>query len=81
MILQVRLFYITKVVLVVQVEEKLQEKDLVLLVEMPQVVQVVLEETLPEVERDLLERMQIQTRLMRILAVKQMTGQKKEQTV
>lgn len=28
-----------------------------------------------------LERMQIQTRLMRILAVKQMTGQKKEQTV
>ena len=62
-------------------EEKLQEKDLVLLVEMPQVVQVVLEETLPEVERDLLERMQIQTRLMRILAVKQMTGQKKEQTV
>lgn len=28
-----------------------------------------------------LERMQIQTRFMRILAVKQMTGQKKEQTV
>ena len=28
-----------------------------------------------------LERMQIQTRLMRILAVKQMTGQKKEQIV
>lgn len=42
---------------------------------------VVQVENLLEVEQVLLERMQIQTRLMRILAVKQMTGQKKEQTV
>ena len=61
----------------VQVED-LQEKDLVLLVEILLVVLVAQEEILLEVEQVLLERMQIQTRLMRILAVKQMTGLKKE---